>query len=149
MPSALVPPSVRRSRNASDLLKRQVRAAIQLHGPITASEIANRIPVLSDDPVRIVRKKIRDLIMTDRIPIASSMERPFGYFIVQPGSEEADAYVLQLRGRLEKIAQRLARFRSSSAARIQGVLFEEFGPSTDQSNPTNPSDSVKEASCPE
>jgi hypothetical protein len=57
------------------------------------------------------------------------MQRPFGYFIVQPGSEAAAVYVLQLCGRLESIAQRLARFRSSSAARIQGVLFEEFGPS--------------------
>jgi hypothetical protein len=121
---------------------------IQESGPVTADTIADTVPVLSHDPVRIIRSKVRDLIMAGH-PIASSMRRPFGYFIVEPGSEEADAYVLQLRGRLESIAQRLARFRKSSAARIQGVLFEEFGPSTDQSNPTNPSDSVKEASCPE
>jgi hypothetical protein len=144
-----VPVRARRCSARPDLLKVQVHRLIVRNGPITARAIADFLPVLSHDPVRIVRKKVRELIMVDRVPIASSMQRPFGYFIVEPGSEEADAYVLQLRGRLEKIAQRLARFRSSSAKRVQQVLFEEFGPLTDQSNPTNPTDSAKEASCPE
>lgn len=100
---------------------------IQELGPVTAETIADTVPVLSTDPVRIIRRKVRDLIMTDRIPIASSMKPPYGYFLIQPGSPEAEAYIMQLRGRIESVCQRLARFREGAAARIQGVLFEEFG----------------------
>ena len=137
-------------RTRPDLLKAQVLLIIKELGPVTADTIADTVPVLSTDPARTIRRKVRDLIMTDRIPIASSMQPPFGYFIVEPGSGEAEAYVLQLRGRLEKIAQRLARFRKSSAARIQGVLFEEFGPSV-QSSIVNRQSSIpnEEAKCQE
>ena len=146
MPSAL---PRRHSRGASDLLKHQVLLCIQSHGPITASAIADAIPVLSDDNVRVVRKKVRELIMADRIPIASSMKRPYGYFIIDAAREaDADAYCRQLRSRLEAIAQRLALFRSSCACRLQEILFEEFG-SADTSDMSDKSHPEKEASCPE
>jgi hypothetical protein len=109
-----------------DYLKLQILELIQNEGSITAAEIADRIPILSDDPVRIVRKKIRELIIQDKIPIASSMEPPYGYFLITNGNQaQRDHYIAQLKSRIGSIAQRLAAFESATAEKIQLLLFSD------------------------
>uniref|UniRef100_A0A7C6A7S2 Uncharacterized protein n=1 Tax=candidate division WOR-3 bacterium TaxID=2052148 RepID=A0A7C6A7S2_UNCW3 len=108
-----------------DFLKSQILNLIKHSGPITAAEIAERIPILSDDPIRIIRKKIRELIITDKIPIASSMEPPYGYFLVNGNSEARNHYIAQLKSRINSIAQRLSAFESATARKIQLALFPE------------------------
>ena len=145
-----VGPIAKRRRAAKpDLLKERVLLVIRELGPVTAETIADTVPVLSTDPVRIIRRKVRDLIMRDRIPIASSMQPPFGYFVVEPGSDEAEAYILQLRGRIESICQRLARFREGAAKKIQQTLFEELGQGTQGTKRTEETEIEEEAMCQE
>jgi len=145
-----VGPIAKRRRAAKpDLLKERVLLVIRELGPVTAETIADTVPVLSTDPVRIIRRKVRDLIMCDRIPIASSMQPPFGYFVVEPGSDEAEAYILQLRGRIESICQRLARFREGAAKKIQQTLFEELGQGTQGTKRTEETEIEEEAMCQE
>jgi len=110
-----------------DFLKTRILELIKNEGSITAAEIADRIPILSDDPIRIVRKKIRELIITDKIPIASSMEPPYGYFLVNGDSEARNHYIAQLKSRIGAIAQRLAAFESATAEKIQLLLFPDQG----------------------
>jgi hypothetical protein len=108
----------------SDLLKNKILELIQRQGPITAQMIARMVPIAANDPIRIIRKEIRNLILEDRLPIASSMHKPMGYFIVTQDAS-AQHYVRQLKSRIMKIAQRLSAFEKSTADQIQGILFPE------------------------
>ncbi|MCX7731604.1 MAG: hypothetical protein N2248_00340 [candidate division WOR-3 bacterium] len=112
---------------SNDALKDQILHIIKTRGPITAQQIADLIPILSLDPERIVRKKIRDLIMTDKQPIASSISPPYGYFLITHApAEYVEQYRHQLRSRIEAIAQRLAVFNTAVSQQIQQLLFNEF-----------------------
>jgi len=110
-----------------DLLKEQVLRTIRRHGPITAHAIAERLPILTNDPVRVIQRKVRTLIVKDRRPIASSTGVPAGYFLVTGNNPDAAyRYVLQLRSRIIAIAERLGAFKKSTARKIQLLLFEEI-----------------------
>ena len=105
-----------------DLLKDQILKLIETNGPITAQEINNHVTIIAIDPIRVIRKKIRELIIEDKIPIASSMNRPFGYFIITQDAK-ADHYIAQLKSRIYHISERLYAFESATAKQIQLLLL--------------------------
>jgi predicted DNA-binding transcriptional regulator YafY len=65
------------------------------HRAITGKELAQ---LLGEENDRLVRKEIRELIAQGH-PIASSTEKPYGYFIAD-SIQEAQEYMLSLRRRL-------------------------------------------------
>ena len=105
-----------------DLLKDQILKIIETSGPITAQDINNRLSIASNDPIRQIRRKIRELIIEDKIPIASSMDNTKGYFIVTKG-ESADHYIAQLKSRIYHISERLYAFERATAKQIQLLLI--------------------------
>jgi gamma-glutamyl:cysteine ligase YbdK (ATP-grasp superfamily) len=107
-----------------DLLKDKILQLIEIKGPITAQEINNHLSILAHDPIRIIRKKIRKLILEDKIPIASSMEHPFGYFIATKDAK-ADHYAAQLKSRIYHISERLYAFDAARAKQIQLLLLPQ------------------------
>jgi predicted DNA-binding transcriptional regulator YafY len=86
---------------------------LQLHRgkrrAITGKELAQ---LLGDTDDRPIRKEIRRLIAEGH-PIASSTEKPFGYFIAD-SIQEAEAYMLSLRSRLIEDALRRRDFKKAA-----------------------------------
>jgi hypothetical protein len=105
-----------------DFLKDQILKLIETLGPITAQDINNRLSILANDPIRVIRKKIRELIIDDKIPIASSMNPPAGYFIAKQDAR-ADHYAAQLKSRIFAISERLSAFEHATAKQIQLLLI--------------------------
>jgi hypothetical protein len=87
---------------------------LQLHRgkarAITGKELAQVMGAPDD---RLVRKEIRELIAEGH-PIASSTEKPYGYFLVDT-PEEAEQYLRQLKSRLVEDAYRRRDFRKAAA----------------------------------
>jgi len=130
------PSAVSRRPSRPDLLAERILRLITSNGPLTARAIADQLPLLTTDAERLVRRKVRDLVMQGH-PIASHVSPPFGYLLVTDADPVAvQAYIDQLRGRVEGICQRLHRFERGAAlaSRLQQALF-------DPSNPSDPSDS--------
>jgi hypothetical protein len=105
-----------------DLLKTKILELIQNQGPVTAQVIARQIPISVNDPIRVIRKKVRELILEEKIPIASSMNPPAGYFIAKQDAS-ARRYVIQLKSRIYRISERLSAFEHSTAKQIQLLLI--------------------------
>jgi predicted DNA-binding transcriptional regulator YafY len=72
---------------------------------------------------RMVRRLIRDLIAQGN-PIASTMEPPYGYFLVKT-EKERQRYSNQLKSRIREIARRLEDFDRITAQKIQQLLLIE------------------------
>lgn len=89
---------------------------------IRGTEIASPLGQKDD---RLVRLVIRDLI-AEGYPIASSVQKPYGYFLVN-SPEEAAEYQRNLKNRLIEDAIRLRDFRRSAGLKLavakQGVLI--------------------------
>ena len=77
---------------------------------ITGKELAQ---VMGETDDRLIRKEIRELIAEGH-PIASSTEKPYGYFTVST-SEEAEQYLRQLKSRLVEDAYRRRDFKKAAA----------------------------------
>jgi predicted transcriptional regulator len=81
---------------------------------ITAKELSERLNM--DE--RFVRNQIRSLI-AEGIPIASSVTKPYGYFIVETLAE-ASEYAQSLRERLIEDALRRRDFKRAVAKSFDG-----------------------------
>lgn len=76
---------------------------------IKGSLIAKRLGFKNDRAVRIA---IRELI-SDGVPVASSVNPPYGYYIVET-KQEAEEYLAVLKGRLVEDAYRRRDFKVAS-----------------------------------
>ena len=111
---------------ADNGLKQSVLQFIQNHrgraNAVRGSEIASILGEKEDRQVRLI---IRDLI-AEGYPIASSVQKPYGYFMVKDREEAVD-YQQSLKNRLIEDAIRLRDFRRSAGLRLavakQGVLL--------------------------
>jgi len=87
---------------------------LQLHRgkarAITGKELAQ---LLGEPDDRLIRREIRELI-ADGYPIASSTEKPYGYFMADT-PEEAAQYLKQLKSRLVEDAYRRRDFKKAAA----------------------------------
>jgi hypothetical protein len=61
---------------------------------------------------RTIRKEIRELIASG-YPIASSTEKPYGYFMAET-PQEVEQYLKQLKGRLVEDAYRRRDFKKAA-----------------------------------
>jgi uncharacterized protein involved in exopolysaccharide biosynthesis len=88
---------------------------LQLHRgkarAITGKDLAQ---VMGEPNDRLIRKEIRDLI-ADGFPIASSTEKPYGYFMAET-PQEAAQYLRQLKSRLVEDAYRRRDFKKAAKA---------------------------------
>ena len=95
-------------------LKTEVRHILVRHEghdrPITGKELAD---ILKHNNDRKIRLAIRQLI-SEGLPVASSVHEPMGYFIVTTW-EEARLYAESIRNRLIEDALRRRDFRRSAA----------------------------------
>lgn len=87
--------------------------------PVKAKDLAAYL----ETSERMVRRLIRDLIAQGN-PIASTMEPPYGYFIVKT-EKERQRYSNQLKSRIREIARRLEDFDRITALKIQQLLLIE------------------------
>jgi len=89
---------------------------------IKGKEIAHFLGFRDDRQIRLV---IRELI-TEGYPIASSVQSPYGYFLIE-SLEEAREYQQLLRDRLIEIALRRRDFKKGAGKKLdmvkQGSLF--------------------------
>lgn len=76
---------------------------------ITGKRLAKILGFRQD---RIIRQAIRELI-ADRVPVASSVNPPYGYYIVN-NPDEAKEYMRVLRSRLISDAYRRRDFKRAS-----------------------------------
>jgi len=95
----------------NDVIKTSVRAQLNsgLSRAITGRLLASRLG-LKDD--RLIRMAIRELI-ADGLPIASSVQKPYGYFIIET-PEEAEAYMAVIKSRLVEDAYRRRDFKRAA-----------------------------------
>ena len=77
---------------------------------ITGKDLAM---IMGEPDDRPIRKEIRELI-AEGYPIASSTEKPCGYFMAET-PEEVDQYLKQLKSRLVKDAYRRRDFKKAAA----------------------------------
>jgi predicted DNA-binding transcriptional regulator YafY len=93
---------------------RDLLAILQLHRgkqkAITGKDLAE---LLGEPNDRLIRREIRELISAGN-PIASSTEKPYGYFLVET-QDEANDYLGSLKGRLVEDAYRRRDFKAASA----------------------------------
>jgi predicted DNA-binding transcriptional regulator len=87
--------------------------------PVKAKEIAETLTISEREVRRLVRELIGRGVM-----IASTMERPYGYFLPRT-PQEIQRYARQLKSRIAKIAERLHDFDRATATKIQGILFPD------------------------
>lgn len=87
--------------------------------PVRARYIAGALGISEREVRRLVRELIGRGVM-----IASTMERPYGYFIPRT-AKEIERYARQLKSRIAKIAERLHDFDRATATKIQGILFPD------------------------
>ena len=80
----------------------------------TGKELASVLGLRDD---RFVRHAIRELI-ADKVPVASSVAPPYGYFIAN-SLEEATVYEKNLKSRLVEDAYRLRDFKFAVRATLQ------------------------------
>ena len=94
-------------------IKAQIKSILSRHEgkgrAITGRELAQLVGHRDDRQVRLV---IRELI-GEGLPVASSTERPMGYFIVST-RQEAEEYALSIKGRLIEDAFRRRDFRRAA-----------------------------------
>jgi len=87
---------------------------LQLHRgkarAITGGDLARTMGEPDD---RLIRKEIRELLAEGH-PIASSTEKPYGYFMVDT-PEEAEQYLKQLKSPLVENAYRRRDFKKAAA----------------------------------
>jgi hypothetical protein len=86
---------------------------------LRAKTIAEMLSTEADGPVseREVREAIKALIEQHHHPIASTVEKPYGFF-VPATPEEVEAYAAQLKGRIISTATRLRAFEQSTADKV-------------------------------
>jgi len=88
---------------------------LQLHRgkarAITGKELAQLMGEIDD---RRIRKETRGLIAQGH-PIASSTEKPYGYFMAET-PQEVEQYLKQLKGRLVEDAYRRRDFKKAAKA---------------------------------
>lgn len=77
---------------------------------IRGSELAR---LLGENDDRKIRLMIEELI-TEGIPIASSVSEPMGFFIIKNG-DEASEYIRTLRNRIRENEKRLEAFERATA----------------------------------
>ena len=86
---------------------------LQLHRgkarAITGKELAELLGDMND---RMIRKEIRELIAEGH-PIASSTEKPYGYFMAET-PQEVEQYLKQLKNRLVEDAYRRRDFKKAA-----------------------------------
>ncbi len=87
--------------------------------PVKAKEIAAMLEISEREVRRLVRELIGRGVM-----IASTMERPYGYFIPK-NEQQVERYARQLKSRIAKIAERLHDFDQATAAKLQSLLFPD------------------------
>lgn len=107
-------------------LKQQVLGFILCHQgqaqAIKGSVLASLLGLKDDRHIRLI---FRELI-SEGYPIASSVQKPYGYFLVKD-REEATTYQLTLKNRLVEDALRLRDFKRGAGCELalakQGVLL--------------------------
>jgi len=86
---------------------------LQLHrGKARAIKGKKLAQLLGDTDDRLIRKEIRELIAEGH-PIASSTEKPYGYFMAET-PEEVEQYLKQLKNRLVEDAYRRRDFKKAA-----------------------------------
>ncbi len=107
-----------------DLETELLRILQQRRGPdqaITAASLSQMTGASS----RIIRKIISHLVTEDQIPIASSVQWPYGFYLIT-NAEEAEATLRQYWSRVRETAKR-ARALAQGVERRFGVkLQKEF-----------------------
>lgn len=103
--------------------ERKVSALIQtgVENAITKTRLAE----LTGLSPRIVEKIVRGLIVTYGIEIASSCEKPFGYFRIA-SEAEGKRYRNQLISRIRSLNERLAAVDKNTARKISRTLQREL-----------------------
>ena len=106
---------------SSTIIKEETRALLQYgkENAVTGKELAKTMGLPND---RAVRQAIRELI-ADRVPIASSVTPPYGYFITR-NEEEATKYLAVLKSRLVEDAYRRRDFRLASRVILDPYQME-------------------------
>ena len=109
-----------------DELKESVKQLLANHqGRGKAIKGAEIALLLGQKDDRFIRLCIRDLI-ADGCPVASSVQKPYGYFLVE-NRAEADKYRQTLKNRLIEDALRLRDFKRGAGCKLnvvkQGVLI--------------------------
>jgi hypothetical protein len=76
-------------------------------------------------PERQVRAVLKDMIEAHQLPIASTPQRPAGYFLTT-SEEEIEAVCRSLRGRALSILRRMACLRRTSLPALMQQLALDF-----------------------
>ena len=108
------------------ILKAQLKEILERHEgrdrAITAKTLCHIFKLKDDRPIRLA---IREFI-ADGMPIASSTEKPAGYFLVTT-RQEANEYAQSIKGRLIEDAIRRRDFRRAADCYLtpaeQGILI--------------------------
>ena len=79
---------------------------------------AGALSQLTGASSRIIRKTISHLVTEDRIPVASSTQWPFGFYLIT-NAQEAEATLRQYWSRVREVAKR--------ARALEQVVQERFG----------------------
>ena len=96
-------------------LRKQVMDILR-HGRANAMRAAEITRLLHQRDDRLIRVVIRELI-SEGIPIASSVTEPMGYFIAE-NDDEAVRYIQGLEARIREDQARLDEFRKAAEARF-------------------------------
>jgi len=106
-------------------LEAQLKAVFRRHEGHDRAITSQNIQRLTGAGDRLIRRTIRQLI-TDGMPVASSTESPYGYFLVAT-RQEAEYYAESIKGRLIEDAKRRRDFRIAAARHLttvtQGTLL--------------------------
>ncbi|MFQ5630572.1 MAG: hypothetical protein ACE5I1_17505 [bacterium] len=76
-------------------------------------------------PTRKIERLIRELVIEYGVEIASSCERPFGYFLIN-NEAEGRRYRSQLLSRMKKLNERLSAVDKITARKISETLQIEI-----------------------
>jgi malonyl CoA-acyl carrier protein transacylase len=95
----------------------RVLAVLRSHTGRRAAIRAKAMAAMLGITEREVRDVVKTLIEEHHVPIASSVEAPYGFFM--PATpEEVEAYANSLKSRIRSIATRLHAFEASTADKI-------------------------------
>lgn len=85
---------------------------------ITAKELARIFDMKND---RKVRACIAELIEKDGIPVASLIDPPYGYYIIE-SRREAEDYMRTLRNRIKETCVRRAQFKRATYLNLNSLV---------------------------
>ena len=86
---------------------------------------AGRLSELTGASSRLIRKVISYFVTEDRIPIASSVHWPYGFFLITD-AEQAEATLRQYGSRVREVARRARALEQVVRERFGVKLQEEF-----------------------